>query len=246
MTGLSDDPDLQAVLELFEAAHFDETQHPDEGLRERKKRQVRQRISNVATALFLVHGFDNVTVAQVAAAAEVSEQTVFNYFSTKESLFFDRSEPMIRTVADAVGERRDEPLIEVAVRTIAGEIHPGRWANLDDAGQLILIRRFCEVATGSPTLVAARFADLQRFVDEVSVALGRRVGRDPGDAEVHLATFVIAGLVAVRVQSAYRHARLATSFAELNDLIQHDFLDAARIAEPSLTAFDDLGARAPG
>ena len=154
MTGLSDDPDLQAVLELFEAAHFDETQHPDEGLRERKKRQVRQRISNVATALFLVHGFDNVTVAQVAAAAEVSEQTVFNYFSTKESLFFDRSEPMIRTVADAVGERRDEPLIEVAVRTIAGEIHPGRWANLDDAGQLILIRRFCEVATGSPTLVA--------------------------------------------------------------------------------------------
>ena len=149
-------------------------------------------------------------------------------------------------MADAVGERRDEPLIEVAVRTIAGEIHPGRWANLDDAGQLLLIRRFCEVATGSPTLVAARFADLQRFVDEVSVALGRRVGRDPGDAEVHLATFVIAGLVAVRVQSAYRHARLATSFAELNDLIQHDFLDAARIAEPSLTAFDDLGARAPG
>ena len=38
-------------------------------------------------------------------------------------------------------------LIEVAAQTIAGEIHPGRWANLDDAGQLTLIRRFCEVAT---------------------------------------------------------------------------------------------------
>jgi AcrR family transcriptional regulator len=246
MTGLSDDPELQAVLELFEAAHFDETHDPGDGLRERKKRQVRQRISNVATALFLVHGFDNVTVAQVAATAEVSEQTVFNYFSTKESLFFDRSEPMIRNVADAVGERRDTPLIEVAVQAIAGQIHPGRWANLDDAGQLLLIRRFCEVATGSPTLVAARFADLQRFVDEVSVALARRVGRDPSDAEVHLATFVIAGLVAVRVQSAYHHAQLATSFVELNDRIQRDFLDAARIAEPSLTAFDESDAPARG
>ena len=125
MTGLRDDPELHAVLELFEAAHFDDTRHPGEGLRERKKRQVRQRISNVATALFLVHGFDNVTVAEVAAAAEVSEQTVFNYFPTKESLFFDRSEPMIRTVADAVRQRRDIPLVEVATQTIAGEIHSG-------------------------------------------------------------------------------------------------------------------------
>ena len=60
----------------------------------------------------------------------------------------------------------------------------------------------------------------------MSVALADRAGRDPEDAEVHLATFVIAGLVAVRVQSAYRHAQLATSFAELNDLIHRDFLDA--------------------
>ena len=178
----------------------------------------------MATALFLVHGFDNVTVAEVAAAAEVSEQTVFNYFPTEESLFFDRSEPMIRTVADAVRQRRDIPLVEVATQTIAGEIHSGRWADLDDAGQLKLVRRFCEVATTSPTLAAARFADLQRFVDEVSVALADRAGRDPEDAEVDLATFVIAGLVAVRVQSAYRHAQLATSFAELNDLIHRDFL----------------------
>ncbi len=42
--------------------------------------------------MFLVHGFDNVTVARIAAACEVSEQTVFNYFPTKESMFFDRSE----------------------------------------------------------------------------------------------------------------------------------------------------------
>ena len=44
--------------------------------------------------MFLTHGFDNVTVARIAAACEVSEQTVFNYFPTKESMFFDRSESL--------------------------------------------------------------------------------------------------------------------------------------------------------
>ena len=102
MTRDSDDLDVDAILQLFEGTHVDEARDPDEGLRERKKRQVRQRISDVATAMFLVHGFDNVTVAQIAAASEVSQQTVFNYFTTKESMFFDRTEPMITAVADAV------------------------------------------------------------------------------------------------------------------------------------------------
>ena len=102
------------ILQLFDVTHAHEGEDPAEGLRERKKRQVRQRISDVATAMFLVHGFDNVTVAQVAAAAEVSEQTVFNYFTTKESMFFDRTEPMISAVADAVRDRMGTPLIDVA------------------------------------------------------------------------------------------------------------------------------------
>ena len=55
-----------------------------EGLRERKKRQTRQYISDVATGLFMERGFDAVTVAEVADAADVSVNTVYNYFSTKE------------------------------------------------------------------------------------------------------------------------------------------------------------------
>src|ERR1051325_3435910 len=62
-----------------------------EGLRERKKRQTRQYISDVATGLFLERGFDAVTVAEVAEAADVSVNTVFNYFPAKEDLFLDRS-----------------------------------------------------------------------------------------------------------------------------------------------------------
>ena len=77
MTG-SGDLDVDEILDVLEAMHADEVPEPDEGLRERKKRRIRQRISNVATAMFLVHGFDKVTVARIAAACEVAEQTAFN------------------------------------------------------------------------------------------------------------------------------------------------------------------------
>src|ERR1039457_1136904 len=132
MTDKGDDLDVDAILNLFQETPADEGRDRNEGLRERKKRQVRQRISNVATAMFLTHGFDNVTVAEVAAAAEVSEQTVFNYFTTKESMFFDRSEPMITALADAVRERNTASLIEVVVQSISSEIRLGQWEALDE------------------------------------------------------------------------------------------------------------------
>jgi AcrR family transcriptional regulator len=236
----SNDLDAEAILEVLDGMHADEARDPNEGLRERKKRQVRQKISDVATAMFLVDGFDNVTVAEIAAAADVSQQTVFNYFPTKESMFFDRAEPMTNAVADAVRERGSATLVEAVVQSMADEIHPGRWEAIDEAGQLHLFRRFCDVATGSPTLVAARFADLPRFIDEVSIALAQRIGAEPVDPEVQLATLLIGGLVRVRVQSSFHHVQHATSFAALNDAVRRDILRAAELAEPSLTAFDNL------
>jgi AcrR family transcriptional regulator len=62
------------------------------GLRERKKLQTRQHIADVAARLFAAHGFEDVTVDQVAAAADVAKKTVFNYFPTKEDLVFDRAD----------------------------------------------------------------------------------------------------------------------------------------------------------
>jgi len=234
------DLDMDAVLEILEAMHPDEALGPDEPLRQRKKRRVRQLISNRATAMFLRHGFDNVTVAQIAAACEVSEQTVFNYFPTKESMFFDRSEAMIDAVAAAVRERGQVSLVEAVVQSLGGEIRPGRWGALDEAGQLRLFRLFCATATGSPTLVAAQFAELPRFIDDVSAALAQRIGADPFDPEVQLATLVIAGLLRVRLQSTFHHVLQATSIASLNELVRRDILRAAQLAEPTLTAFDDL------
>src|SRR4029450_4317992 len=65
---------------------------PDMGLRERKKEQTRQLIAQTAWRLFADRGFDGVTVAEVARQAEVAVATVFNYFPTKEDLFYERLE----------------------------------------------------------------------------------------------------------------------------------------------------------
>ncbi|HEY3753689.1 MAG TPA: TetR/AcrR family transcriptional regulator [Pseudonocardiaceae bacterium] len=75
------------------------------GLRERKKLETRQHIAAVAARLFAEHGFEQVTVDQVAAAADVAKKTVFNYFPTKEDLVFDRAEAREQGLVALVRER---------------------------------------------------------------------------------------------------------------------------------------------
>jgi AcrR family transcriptional regulator len=78
---------------------------PPEGLRERKKRAARESIAATARRLFAERGFDAVTVAEVAAAADVSEKTVFNHFPTKEDLAFAGREEGIALLVAAITER---------------------------------------------------------------------------------------------------------------------------------------------
>src|SRR4051794_33188431 len=75
------------------------------GLRERKKRAAREGIAATARRLFAERGFDAVTVAEVAAAADVSEKTVFNHFATKEDLAFAGREERLATLLTAIAER---------------------------------------------------------------------------------------------------------------------------------------------
>jgi AcrR family transcriptional regulator len=91
------------------------------GLRERKKRETRARIADAALRLFGERGFDHTTVAEVAAAADVSVKTVFNYFPAKEDLFFDRADEVEQRWVDAVTDRTpsEPPLAGLRRRALA-------------------------------------------------------------------------------------------------------------------------------
>jgi AcrR family transcriptional regulator len=75
------------------------------GLRERKKEHTRQQIANTARRLFAERGFDAVTVVDVARAANVAPATVFNYFPTKEDLFYSGLEAFEAELLTAIRER---------------------------------------------------------------------------------------------------------------------------------------------
>src|SRR5215211_6851502 len=75
------------------------------GLRERKKERTRQLIADTARQLFAERGFDAVTVAEIARQAEVAEKTVYNYFPTKEDLFYSRLEAFEEELLAAIRER---------------------------------------------------------------------------------------------------------------------------------------------
>lgn len=75
------------------------------GLREEKKARTRALIATTAAGLFARHGYPDVTMSQVAAAAGVSDQTLYNYFPTKESLVFDKSDDIRASLLAALTAR---------------------------------------------------------------------------------------------------------------------------------------------
>jgi AcrR family transcriptional regulator len=75
------------------------------GLRERKKQRTRELIAETARKLFAERGFEEVTVAEIARAADVAETTVFNYFPTKEDLVYWRLEFFEAALLGAIRER---------------------------------------------------------------------------------------------------------------------------------------------
>src|ERR1700704_2347089 len=92
-----------------------------EGLRERKKRLMRQQLSDTATEMFVERGFDAVRVAEVAEACGVSEKPVFNYFPTKESLVLDRFDVTMASLRTGLAEPGVGP-VQATLRILAGEL----------------------------------------------------------------------------------------------------------------------------
>jgi AcrR family transcriptional regulator len=102
------------------------------GLRETKKAETRREIADTAMRLFVQRGFDHVTVAEVAAAARVSEKTVFNYFPTKEDLFFDEVPEREAALVAAIRDRSPGESIVAALRgrgSVAPASRPSRGSS---------------------------------------------------------------------------------------------------------------------
>jgi AcrR family transcriptional regulator len=92
--------------------------------RARKKAQTRELVRGTARRMFAERGYENVTIADIAAAADVAVQTVFNHFATKEELFFDGRTPWVTGMAAAVRDRDPSVPPLTALRTaILDAIH---------------------------------------------------------------------------------------------------------------------------
>ncbi len=149
------------------------------GLRERKKAETRRRIAEAAHRLFGERGFQTVTVVEVARAAEVAEATLFNYFPTKEDLFYSGLEAFGARLVDAVRDRAAGESALAAFRT----------ALLADGGQLDRIaegdpealdraRTTARVILASPALQARERQVLLGIAAELADAIGL-VAADP-------------------------------------------------------------------
>ncbi|NUR29098.1 MAG: TetR/AcrR family transcriptional regulator [Catenulispora sp.] len=149
-----------------------------EGLRERKKRQTRQYISDVATGLFVERGFDAVTVAEVAEAANVSVNTVYNYFPAKEDLFLDRSKGVVDRLSRWVRGRRDgESAAEAVLRELREEVE----AVSPRVGLTTGYDLFMRVVHGSPALRSRLWAISQEVVDNLEGTLREETGAADDD-----------------------------------------------------------------
>lgn len=173
-------------------------------LRSRKRLATRQSISNAATRLFLERGFDQVTVDEIAAAAEVGRMTVFNHFPRKEDMFFDRDEEGREMLLDVLRQpdSRVAPIetLRLLAHRLVAEQSP--FVDFSEASQ-----GFIETIEGSETLKARARAIRDELAQAVTVALSECGGREPADPDARLAAGVLLATWTVAFIEAHRTFR---------------------------------------
>ncbi|MCG7525522.1 TetR/AcrR family transcriptional regulator [Streptomyces sp. OfavH-34-F] len=149
-----------------------------EGLRERKKRQTRQQLSDVATGLFLERGFDAVTIAEIAQAADVSVNTVYNYFPAKEDLFLDRGRDVVERLSRYVrGRDRGESAADAVLRELRLQVE-GVSPML---GLMEGYARFMRVIEGADSLKARLWHIQQEAQQHLEATLAEESGAGDED-----------------------------------------------------------------
>lgn len=178
------------------------------GLRERKKLATRQAISAAALRLAVEHGPAQVTVDDIAAAADVSPRTVFNYFATKEEAILGVDPDRRQQVRDRLTARPADEAPLVALR----EAMRG-----DDPEGAVSWRARARLAREHPQLQSAYIAGFVQLEDDLTATMAARLGVDPiTDPYPRLAVTVALAALRVAVQNAIDVDRV-DAMAELVD-----------------------------
>lgn len=164
--------------------------------RESKKRETRQRISDVATKLFVARGFDAVTLDEIAVAAKVSKMTVFNYFARKEDLMLDREADLkLLFFRDALRARPKGQAPIETLRRLLDELRDQKQPFLHIDPRAV---GWWRVVSASPSLEAR----LHELGDEAAEGLAVELAGPKPDGLARL----MAGMIVLTVGTARREA----------------------------------------
>ena len=205
---------------------------PGAGLRETKKQETRQLISDHATRLFIDQGFEQTTIAEIAAAARVAKKTVTNYFPRKEDLALDHQEQFAVSLARAVDARHPgEPALAALRRAFADSV-----ASQDPvagfSGQ-----EFARMIADSPTLSTCVRGLHDQRAHHLAQALAEATGAQPDDITVR----AVAELLGTVHRMLFQRIQELTLAGHPNDRIAQTITtEAAQVfglLEPALADY---------
>jgi AcrR family transcriptional regulator len=178
------------------------------GLRERKKQRTRELIADAARRLFAERGFEAVPVSEIAREAEVSEATVFNYFPTKEDLFYHRLEAFEEELLSSVRDRRPgESVLDAFGRFLTA---PRGLLAARDPKQVEHLGAITRVITESPALLAREQQIYATYSDALANLLATETGASLGDLEPWLVAHTLIGLHQAAVDYSRREILAGT------------------------------------
>jgi AcrR family transcriptional regulator len=209
------------------------------GLRERKKRLMRQQLSDTATQMFMERGFEGVRVTEIAEACGVSEKTVFNYFPTKEALILDRLEATMAALKTGLADPGVAPA-QAVLAILDGELTAmTTWlAAQDDPVQAAAgIRRFGALIWETPSLRAYQSDTMDQATGMVAGILAGRAGLRPDDPEPQIAATALLGLWRLQYRALPRYLDGTRTPAEVHQAVTVDVRRAARLISSGLDSF---------
>ncbi|MFF0250259.1 TetR/AcrR family transcriptional regulator [Streptosporangium sandarakinum] len=208
------------------------TPAPAAGLREAKKHETRQLISDHATRLFIAQGFEQTTIAEIAAAARVAKKTVTNYFPRKEDLALDHQEQFAASLADAVATRRPGESVLAALRRVFADAVAAQDPVAGFSG-----RRFARMIADSPTLSACLRGLHDQREHHLARALADVTAAQPDDITVQTA----AALLGAVHRMLFHRIQTLTLAGHSNDQIAQtiatDANEAFDLLEPALSGY---------